>query len=250
MSDIYNVKEKMHKMRAKLYPNYLPGYEHTFVARTSNEGAATVADICASMKNRGGYDGDYEDALQTTHHFFMEMMYQLADGFSVNLGFCTIHPNIGGVFHSDKEAHDHKKHPLSFRYRSLKPLRDLRDSIEVLIDGIADTHGYIGEFLDHENNSLNEIYEPGNQFVLTGHKLKIAGEDPSCGMYFVPADHVGAPVKVTRIVENSQNKIIGIIPETTWAYSKIEIRSQFSGSPTVFLKNLRVITSDFTLEHV
>jgi hypothetical protein len=73
MSDIYSVKEKMQKMRAKLHPNYLPGYEHTFLARTSNEGAATVADICASMKNRGGYDGDYEDALQTSHHFFLEI---------------------------------------------------------------------------------------------------------------------------------------------------------------------------------
>jgi hypothetical protein len=154
------------------------------------------------------------------------------------------------VFHSDKEAHDHKKHPISFRYRSLKPMRDLRDSIEVLIDGIADTHGYIGEFLDHENNSLNEIYEPGNQFVMTGHKLKIAGEDPSCGMYFASADHVGQPVKVTRIVENTPNKVIGIIPETTWAYSKIEIHSQFSGSGGIFLKTPRVITSEFTIEHV
>ena len=25
MSDVYLVKEKMHKMRAKLYPSYLPG---------------------------------------------------------------------------------------------------------------------------------------------------------------------------------------------------------------------------------
>jgi hypothetical protein len=119
-----------------------------------------------------------------------------------------------------------------------------------MIEGIADTNGYIGEFLDHENNSLNEIYEPGNQFVLTGHKLKIAGDDPACGMYFVPADHVGTPVKVTRIVENTPNKIIGIIPETTWAYSKIEIHSQFASSGTVFLKTPRVISSEFTLEHV
>ena len=40
MSDVYLVKEKMHKMRAKLYPSYLPGTEGKYIARTSNE--ATV----------------------------------------------------------------------------------------------------------------------------------------------------------------------------------------------------------------
>jgi hypothetical protein len=51
-------------------------------------------------------------------------------------------------------------------------------------------------------------------------------------------------------VENTQNKIIGIIPETTWAYSKIEIRSQFSGSGSTSLKTPRAISSEFTIEHV
>jgi len=34
MSDIYQVKEKLHKMRAKLYPSYLPGTEGNYIART------------------------------------------------------------------------------------------------------------------------------------------------------------------------------------------------------------------------
>ena len=49
MSDVYLVKEKMHKMRAKLYPSYLPGTEGKFIARTVNESAATIEDICAPM---------------------------------------------------------------------------------------------------------------------------------------------------------------------------------------------------------
>jgi len=118
MSDVYSVSERMHKMRSKLYPNYLPGGEGTYIARTANEAAVTIEDICAAMKNRGGYDGSYEDALQTVKHFYMEMMYQLCDGFSVNTGYFTIHPNIGGTFQSDKEMHDHNKHPVTFRFQS------------------------------------------------------------------------------------------------------------------------------------
>jgi len=59
MSDVYLVKEKMHKMRAKLYPSYLPGKEG-YIARTTNEASVNIEDICASMKNRGGFDGSYE----------------------------------------------------------------------------------------------------------------------------------------------------------------------------------------------
>jgi hypothetical protein len=74
MSDIYQVKEKMHKMRAKLYPSYLPGTEGKYIARTSNEATVSIEDICAAMKNRGGFDGSYEEAVKTMRHFFMEMM--------------------------------------------------------------------------------------------------------------------------------------------------------------------------------
>jgi hypothetical protein len=121
MSDIYSVKEKMHKMRAKLYPSYLQGSKGGYIARTTSEAALTIENICASMKNRGGYSGSYEDSLLTVCHFLLETLYQLADGFSVNLGSFSIHPNIGGIFNSDKEVHDHQKHPISFRFQGLSP---------------------------------------------------------------------------------------------------------------------------------
>jgi len=56
MSDVYQVKEKMHKMHAKLYPSYLPGTEGKYIARTTNEATISIEDICAAMKNRGGFD--------------------------------------------------------------------------------------------------------------------------------------------------------------------------------------------------
>jgi len=237
----------MHKMRAKLYPNYLPGQDGTYIARTDSESSATIEDICAAMKNRGGYDGSYEDALQTVRHFFMETVYQLCDGFAINLGFFTIHPNIGGVFHSDKEAHDHKKHPISFRFQPLKALRDFRESIEVIIEGIANAQGYIDKFTDFDEHATNSLYAPGDQFAIEGYKIKLAGNDPSVGVYFVPVDDPSRAVKVTRRAENTAGKITGIIPQTGFRYNRIEIRTQFTGGSNT-LKAPRVITSSFVLE--
>ena len=210
MSDIYAVKEKLHKMRAKLYPSYLPGTEGKYIARTTNEASVSIEDICAAMKNRGDFDGSYEEAVKTIRHFFKETEYQLADGFSANLDIVSIHPNIGGVFANEKEVHNHKDHPLNFRFQTLKPLRDIRDLIEVIIEGIADTNGYIMEHIDVNTGAVNETYTPMGEFILTGYKLKVAGDSPDVGVYF---QHEGTNmIKVTSLAENTPSKLIGICP--------------------------------------
>jgi len=250
MASVYSVYEKMHKMRAKLYPNYLPGCEGTYVARNANEASVNVRDIVAAMKNRGGYDGSVDDAVETVTHFFKEMGYQLSDGFSVNLGFFTIHANIGGVFHSEAEAHDPEKHPITFRFQSLKQLRNLSKDIEVIIEGIADVQGYLAEFIDIEADARNTVFVPGDQFALYGHKIKEAGDHPSCGVYLVPVDDPSRAVKITRIAENTPTKIIGVLPPagTGSLVNRIEIRTQYAGSGGNLLKSPRVITSSFTIE--
>jgi hypothetical protein len=238
----------MHKMRVRLYPNHLPGSEKTFIARTSNEASVTLEDICAAMKNRGGYEGSYEDAVQTVRYFHKEMGYQLCDGFSVNTGYYSIHPNIGGTFQSDNEGADPKKHPVTFRFHSLKTLRNLYNDIDVIVEGYADTHGDISEFIDYDEDSVNSLYAPGDQFAIIGNKIKVAGDSPEIGIFFVPVDDPSKAVKVSRIAENYPSKITGITPQTGRPHNRIEIRTRFACSGAILLKTARIITSGFVLE--
>jgi len=246
MSDVYLVKEKMHKMRAKLYPSYLPGTEGTYIARTTNEAAVNIEDICASMKNRGGFDGSYEEAVKSLRHFFMEMLYQLADGFSVNLGFFSVHPNIGGTFTNENEAHDHKKHPINFRFQALKPMRDLRDDIQVIIDGIADTHGYIMEYTDVSTGAVNETIHVMSQFIMTGYRLKVEGDHPDVGIYFQQVTGGTTKLKAGKLAENTPTKLVGMVPGGPNGTYKVIIKTQYSGSNKP-LKEIRTIESGFTL---
>jgi hypothetical protein len=250
MSNIYDVNERMHKMRVRLYPNYLPGGEGTFIARTANEAAVTNEDICAAMKNRAGYPGSYDELIQAIHHYYKEMRYQLADGFTVNTDLFTIHPNIGGVFKSDKDPIDPKQHPMTFRFQSLRPLRNLHDEIDVIIEGFADTPAWISEFTDHESHSTNYWFEPDHMFTITGHKIKLEGSDPKVGVYFVPILAPQDAVKVDRIGENTASRVTGIIPYTGYMKNRIEIRTLYAGSGSITLKTLRIITSNFVLEQV
>jgi len=244
---IYNVYERMHKMRAKLYTNYLPK-GGPYIARTANEASVTVEDICAAMKNRGGYEGSYEDALQTIRHFHKEAQYQLADGFSVNLGICSIHPNINGTFDNDTDSYDPKKNPVTFRCQALTPLRKLSDSIEVIIEGLADTNGYIDRYVNQDTHIVNDSFFSSGLFTVHGSKIKIEGDDPSVGLYFIPDNDPSKAVKVTRIAENTPTKITGISPVVAGDKIKVEVRTQFTGASNILLKTPRTITGGFELE--
>jgi hypothetical protein len=248
MAIINNITEVLHRLRVKLYPNYLPNVEGAYIARTDSEASLNIEQVCAALKNRGGYGGDYEDLVEGVKQFFDEAAYQLCDGFSVNTGYYSIHPNVGGTFNNTSEIHDHKKHPITFRFRTGRKLRRLIEHIAVDIEGIADTSGYIDEFIDAEEDSINAHYLPGNQFILHGHKIKVAGDDPSVGVYFVPVNDPSKTIKATRIAENGTSKIIGVAPGTGSSPVKIEIRTQYTGSGNAFLKTVRTITSGFTLE--
>jgi len=245
MNLAYNVAQVMHKIRVKLYPNYLPGQENTFIARTDSEASLSIEQVCAALRDRGGFTGNYEDLVDHVKKYYNEAAYQLCDGFTINNGYYSVYPNLGGTFKGLRDTPDPKTNPLSFRFRTLSALRRLAQSIAIEIDGFAEVDAYIDEFLDTEDNTRNNWYHPGNLFSIYGNKIKIEGDDPGVGMFFVPSD--GSPaVKVTRFNENNPSSLRGITPNCDAEHCKIEIRTQYSGAKP--LKNPRVITSSFTLE--
>jgi hypothetical protein len=245
---IGDLRDILHKIKVKLYPNYLPGAEGAYIARTDNEATLSVEDVCTALKNRGGYQGKYDILVDNVNQYLNEMAYQLCDGYAVSLKYFSLHPNIGGTFNTDKETHDIKKHPITFRFRTRKPLRELIQTIEVELLGIADAQGYIAEFIDYDEDSVNPLYVPGDQFAIHGHKIKLAGDDPGVGVYFVPVDDPSKAVKVSRVAENTASKITGITPKTEFQSNRIEIRTQVTGSGSNILKAPRTIVSSFILE--
>jgi hypothetical protein len=238
----------LHRIRVKLYPNYLPGVEGAYIARTDSEASLTIEQVCAALKNRGGFTGNYDDLVEHVRQFLDEVVYQLCDGFTVSLKYFSIHPNVGGTFDMVFEGHDAQKHPVSFRFRVLAPLRALAERIVVEVEGLADVQGYIDEFVDVTTESVNETLTPGGIFSIAGHKLKLTGDNPEVGVYFVPEANPAGRVKVGgHLAENTPAKLIGVIPALDAGKWKVEVKTQFSGSGSTMLKAPRTITSAFTL---
>jgi hypothetical protein len=246
MAVINNPTEVLHRIRAKLYPNYLPGVSGEYIARTDDEASLDIEQVCAALKNRGGSTAQYDDLVEHVRQFFNEAAYQLCDGFSVNTGYFSVHPRIGGTFSAASEGHTEHGHPINFSFRTRQPLRDLTKYIEVFIEGVAAVQGFIDEVIDVDPGAVNETLTPGGQFVVTGHKIKVAGTDPGVGLYFVPQGG-GSPVKVTTpLAENSTSKIIGIIPALGAGGYTVEVRTQFSSGSTL-LKEVRVVRFETVL---
>jgi hypothetical protein len=238
----------LHRIKVKLYPNYLKKVKGAYFARTDNEASLTIDQVCVAMKNRGGFTGSYEDLVSNVRQFLEEAAYQICDGFAVNMKYFSVTPNIGGTFNSAGDEYSHVKNPVSFRFRTRKPLRDLAKHIAVDILGLAGNGAYIYDFYDSDEKSTNTLFVPGDAFRISGSKIKIEGDDPGCGLFFVPVEAPAEAVKVKRIVQNSPSTIIGIAPDTEYLHNRIEVRTQYAGSTKNFLKEPRVIASSFVLE--
>jgi hypothetical protein len=244
------LSEVLHRIRVKLYPNYLKGIKGAYIAHVRDEALLTIRDVIASLKNRAGFTGKAEDAIDYYDQIMAEAKYQLCDGFAVNFGPFSVHPHVGGTWDKENEADDREKHPISFRYRTRAELRMLTSQIEIEVDGIADVNGYIDEITDVATESVNETLTPHGMFVITGYKIKVVGPDAAVGISFVLAsDPTQYALMDGHLAENERSKLIGIVPDIPPGQWKVKIVTQYTGSGSTLLKEPRTIESkvEFTV---
>jgi hypothetical protein len=246
MAGLITDYEILHRIRVKLYQSHLPRIDGKYIARTDNERTLSIDDVCEAMKNRGGFTGNIADLKEYVHLFKEELGYQLCDGYAINMGYFSIHPNIGGTFDCKHDGVTSEKHHIGFKFRVNNALRELVKHIEIFVEGVAETGAFIDEFHDNVSGTINKKATPGGIFSIIGGKIKIAGDPDETGVYFIATN--GTSVKAAgRLEENDRSKLLGVIPElpsdNEWT---LEVRTKYSTSVTL-LKEVRVIKSEFTL---
>ena len=242
MAVINGITEVLHKIEAKLYPNYLGKGDGAYVARSKAEAPLSIEDVCAAAKNRGGFTGQYEDLAEYAHIFINELIYQLLDGFSVQLGgFFSLHTRIGGTYRgaNDRIGAD----SLHVAFRTLRHLKDLLLRVKIENEGLAGDGAYIDEIIDVHTEALNSVLTPGNMIHIAGNKIKVEGEDPVCGVWFVnQADQ--SRTKITEHLGNNRsNEVLGLIPPLAAGTYRLEIVTQFTNG-TRLLRDPRAVKAD------
>lgn len=237
----------LHKIKAYLYDNVLTRENATdFIARASSERSLNVNEICRTAVSRGGADITAAAMQHAVDLFLKEMAYQLSDGYSVNTGYFTASARIRGVFDSPAEKFNPEKHALFFEFTQGAQMRKEIANIDVEIMGLADSSGAILQVTDVKSGLVDDVLTPGRNLRIAGSKIKVAGDKPGNGVFFVNmADETRTAVEADEIVTNNPSELIIVIPALPAGEYRLEVVTQYS--PGALLKSPRAITFDKTL---
>jgi hypothetical protein len=232
----------LHRLRIRLYPNYLTNTGR-YIARVAAERTVSIEEICANLRERSGFQGNPEEAAYNVRQFCDECGFLVCDGWSINMKYYSISAHVGGVWDGMDEANDREKHPISFTFRTLKPLRELATRISVDVESVEDFAAYIDTVEDIATGAINETLTVGCELLINGHRIKVEGTAPECGLYLVNQTDGVAHKIDRRFAVNTSTKLITIVPSLpTGEKVKVRVITQYSGSK-VLLKEPRSVES-------
>jgi hypothetical protein len=235
----------LHTIKAYLYDNVLTDDPNDLAARVSSERTLSVRDICQSAVERGGADVNADAIEHAVGLFHKEMVYRLCDGFSVNTGWYNASMHIKGVFANPTDAFDPEKHTVTAEFHQGSELRKELGMVSVSILGKAESGFLIAQVTDLRTGSVNDLLTPGRNARISGGKLKVEGDDPSCGVYFVnEADGSRVKVDAADIVENVSAHLLIITPALAAGTYRLEVTTQFTTTSGKVLKVPRTAAFD------
>jgi DNA-binding domain/Domain of unknown function (DUF4469) with IG-like fold len=234
----------LHRIKAYLYDNVLTkDNPNDFTARTASERSLNVQQICQAAVSRGGADISASSMEHATELFLKEMAYQLCDGYSINTGYFTANTTIRGVFDNPSETFNKDKHSIIFQFNQGEKLRAEIPNIEVEILGVAESSAVILQVTDVKSGSVNDLITPGRNLKIAGSKIKVAGNDPFIGVFFVnTTSNVRTMVEESDIVTNNPSELIVVIPALPAGTYQLEVVTQYSSG--ALLKDTRTATLD------
>lgn len=234
----------LHKIKAYLYDNYLSKEVPAgYIARTTSERTLNVKQICQEAVTRGGADISASSMEHANDLFFKEMAYQLCDGYSVNTGYFNASVSIKGTFDSPTENFNKQKHVVLFRFAQGEKLRTEIPNMEVKIMGLAETSSAILQVEDVKTGSINDAVTPNRNLKILGQKIKVVGDDPTVGLFFIETTSgLATAVPPEDIVTNNPSELLILTPNLDPGTYTLQIVSQFSGSN--LLKDPRTFAYD------
>ena len=239
----------LHKIKAYLYDNILTtDNSNDFIARVSSERSLSIKEICESASHRGGADVSAAAMEHAVELFLKEMAYQLCDGYAVNTGYFTAAAQIRGVFDSPTESFSDQKQIVLFQFAQGEKLRAELPNISVEILGVADNSAAILQVTDVKTGSVNETLTPNRNLKIAGTKIKVVGDDPKVGIFFVnTATNTVTAVDPSDIVTNNPSELIVVIPNLPAGTYTLRVVTQFTYSSKGMLKEARVAEFDKVL---
>ena len=195
----------------------------TIVSRTFDE-----EGIVREMLRRGTLL-TRTDALAVLNIWKETIVDIVLDGGTINTPLFNTSFSISGVFEGPMDSFDGSRHKLNVNVTKGTALRDAEKRVRVEKTDTLVPQPNIVEVKDAVSGRVSEKLTPGGVLQLWGNHLKIMGENPEVGLWFVP-EAGGDAAKAEVVVVNKPSSIIAMIPATLAKGNyAVRIVTQFSG---------------------
>ena len=212
-------------LNVELYDNVLTEKKGDYTGKVSTTGSAdnqTVADeIC---KERTEYRP--ETIMNILDLADKKRIDLLASGKTVNTGMGVFSVSVSGSFDGESAPFDPAKHKLAVGFSASGAVRKALSEVEVKTRAAAGgltINSVYDPLLDETNGRITS----GSNLVINGVNIKIAGENPSNGVFFTKVGS-SEQQKVRLIVHNNPSQLTVLLPTLAPGDYQLTITTQYS----------------------
>ena len=206
--------------------NFLTDREDDFSASVHAAGYYDKSAIIEQMLNRGTLV-TRTDILAVLNNYEETLADILLDGGTVTTPLFNSSFSISGVFEGPMDSFDGSRHKLNINLTKGTLLREVEKRVKFEKTTAVTPMPLIQEVKDSISGSYNDKLTPGGVIEIRGNTLKIEGDMPECGLWFVFED--GTETKASVFIENKPARIIAMIPVLSAGEYHVKIVTQFSG---------------------
>ncbi|GHT80975.1 hypothetical protein FACS189467_4240 [Bacteroidia bacterium] len=154
--------------------------------------------------------------------------YIVRNGGTVTLPLFDTGFSIGGVFDSAMDVFDPARHKLHVTIRKSSVLRTAEKEVKLTKINSAPPQPSVLEVKDSVSGAVDTTLTAGGAVEINGINIKIAGNDPDNGLYFVAVG--GGTIKAVTIVSNKPATLIALVPALQAGSYQVKIVTQFNSS--------------------
>ena len=228
-----------------LTPNLLTkDIDNDYIAEVSTSKQTLRNEDIAQRIVDEGSEIKYDTLLSIINQHDRIIREAVCDGYSVLTGVGQYSPRVTGSWIGKSANFDPSVNKLTLDMVLSKEMRDALATVGVEVLGVREGGGAsIGLVTDTYTGEANGYISAGEDILIEGTKIKVAGDPDLCGVYFIPRDAPEETIyKVERrLTQNDPSRIIARVPATLepGVYT-LRIVTQFSNS-AVLLKEPRTL---------
>lgn len=216
-------------LKYSLIENRLITGRNNYLARIKSLKSYDKAKFIERLVGKGTLvtETDAVAALNAIENTVVEI---IKEGGTLNLPLFNTSFSISGVFDSPSDNFDVNRHKLNIKLTKGTLLRAMENRVPVEKVNMVIPQPRIVEVKDLFSGKTNEVLTGEGVIVVRGDNIKIAGDHPECGLWFIGN---GVEIKAEIPSENMPSMLIARTPAFAKGTYQIKVVTQYTQSVIV-----------------